>query len=122
MHIPKKAIISASTEEEAKHLLRFLHENGYRWHSGNSFDDTKWHIYRERTCYALEPNRRICYSPRAFYQKEIFSFDDSGDSAGMLDYIPNDPALRFISVEAFIAWCQGDDETAEPEIDLGDLL
>lgn len=47
-------VVNCRTEEEAKDLLLFFHENGCKWAAGNSLiDKNYWYEYSQRTCYHL---------------------------------------------------------------------
>lgn len=119
MYIPEKAIITAKTEEDAERLLDFLMENGYTWFESA----TRWSSYGESTCYNLEADKRVMFCGRDFYQNEIERMEDGEpDSYDEYSFIPEDPALRFISTDAFIALCCGGIEEESTDFDISALI
>lgn len=63
--IPSDIIVHTPTEAEAKELLGILHENGYKWHSGDCLlDVTYWDGYESKTCYRVvfDDAKTIAYS------------------------------------------------------------
>lgn len=118
MYIPEKAIITAKTEYEAERLLDFLTENGYTWFE----DATRWSRYGEDTCYNLEADKRVMFCDHNFYETEIERMEDGDpDSYDTYGFIPEDPALRFIATDAFIALCNGYEEDTG-DVDISDLM
>ena len=120
MYIPEKAIITARTQDESRRLLDFLIGNGYEWFK----DSTDWHVYKEHTCYNIEPDNRIMYATDIWYQDKCERMD-SGDFSiyNLREYVPEDPALRFISTDAFIALCCGhDSNTEDTDVDISTLI
>lgn len=54
--------IHVTTKEEATKLLEDLDQLGYKWCSGTSLlDHDMFEDHKERTCYAIEENKKISY-------------------------------------------------------------
>ena len=120
MYIPDKAIITAKTEAEAERLLDFLQSNGCTWLD----DSSRWSVYQEDMCYDIEPDKRIMFADRVFYEMEIDSLE-SGEQGPYDQYgfIPEDPALRFISTDDFISMCCGENtDAADSNVDISALM
>lgn len=102
--VPKRAIITASSSEEADSLLELLEECGYRWGPwGNC-----WDSHEANTCYSIEPNGEVLYCSRQWYEEH-------GPSDPCW---PDDPKFQFISAEDFMAICRGCEPKPESEIEI----
>lgn len=65
----EKVAVHTSTEEQAVVLLSKLNKRGYVWKGKyDLITTTHFGRHEEDTCYALEPNNRICYSSITWYQ------------------------------------------------------
>ena len=52
--IKENTVIHCETEEEAERILGMAHELGYKWHTGENYEnDTEWNIYKSTMCYYL---------------------------------------------------------------------
>ena len=50
----EKLCVNCETKEEAVEFLRYLHDEGYTWLSGDALINvTHWENYSSNTCYAL---------------------------------------------------------------------
>lgn len=115
MIIPPKAIIATPTRDKAQRLLSFLTANGYKW---GSIDIDTWDVYRVNTCFNLEPNGCVCYCDRDFYTNEIRDYDMGINDEYEDSWIPENSALRFISVDDFIALCSAEDDNSSVDISM----
>ena len=76
----KKIVVHTPTEEQAKALLTELDKNGYTWCGGDKLTTrTNYEVYKEDTCYALEPNNTIYYSLFTWYQSESYTIIEFND-------------------------------------------
>ena len=61
--------IHTATEDQAITLLKELEKRGYLWRGGGKLTtQTEYEDYKENTCYSLELDNTICYSPLDWYQ------------------------------------------------------
>lgn len=102
--VPKRAIITTSSSDEADSLLELLEECGYRWGASENC----WYIYEANTCYSIEPNGEVFYGSRRWYEE-----DGPSDPCW-----PEDPEFQFISAEDFMAICRGLEPKLESEIEI----
>lgn len=102
--VPKRAIITASSPEEADSLLELLEECGYRWRASRNW----WDHYEANTCYSIEPNGEVLFCSRKWYE-------ENGPSDPCW---PEDPEFQFISAEDFMAICRGLEPKLESEIEI----
>ena len=52
--IKPNTVIHCATEEEANRILGMAHELGYKWHTGENYENnTEWNCYNSTTCYYL---------------------------------------------------------------------
>ena len=102
--VPKRAIITTSSSDEADSLLELLEECGYRWCSSENW----WDKHKANTCYTIEPNGAVLYGSRKWFEK-------NGPSD--LSW-PDDPKFQFISAEDFMAICRGLEPKLESEIEI----
>ena len=50
----ENTVIHCETEEEANRILGMAHELGYKWNTGDNYEDnTEWNTYKSTTCYYL---------------------------------------------------------------------
>lgn len=50
--IKENTVIHCETEEEANRILGMAHELGYKWNTGDNYEDnTEWNTYKSTTCY-----------------------------------------------------------------------
>lgn len=118
MYIPEKAIITAKTEDEADRLLDFLTSNGWYWNGMSS-----WYIHEEDTCYNLEPDKRVCYSERSWYEGFIEEYNNGKQPESEAYFLPDDPNLLFISTDDFLFYCTNDEGYHyDHDIDMADLI
>ena len=76
----EKIAIHTPMKAQAITLLKALDERGYEWSSGDKLTtETNYEDYKENTCYALEPNNRICYGSFAWYQKYGYTIIEFSD-------------------------------------------
>lgn len=116
--IPDRAVITATTEDEALRLIKFLVDNGCRW--SYDVDRTNWDEENENTCYDIEPNKDIMHCFRQWYQDRVDEYDD-GDDVDDIGWLPEDRSWLFISTDEFIARCTGCDEDSV-DVDISDLM
>lgn len=102
--VPKRAIITTSSSEEADSLLELLEECGYRWGASENC----WYSYEANTCYSIEPNGEVLFGSRRWYEE-----DGPSDPCW-----PDDPEFQFISAEDFMAICRGLEPKLESEIEI----
>ena len=121
INIPNKAIIVAPTETDAFSLFVFLKTHEFRFGVVPvDPSDNCWDIHKRNTCYKIwrtKDSNIVTYSNRDFFERVCREYD-----RGMRyhPWVPEDPALRFISVDEFIEICMIDD--AALQIEIGDLL
>lgn len=64
--IPQTTVVHTPTEEEAKELLAFLHENGYKWCGDTSLLDDM----ENKIAYKIMGNKRVTHqTPKYFMDK-----------------------------------------------------
>lgn len=102
--VPKRAIITTSSSDEADSLLELLEECGYSWRSSRNW----WDQYEANTCYSIEPNGEVLFCSRKWYEE-----NGPSDSCW-----PDDPKFQFISAEDFMAICRGLEPKLESEIEI----
>lgn len=102
--VPKRAIITASSSDEADALLELLEECGYHWRAIKNW----WDLYEANTCYSIEPNGEVLFCSRKWYEEH-------GPSDPCW---PDDPEFQFISAEDFMAICRGCEPKPESEIEI----
>lgn len=102
--VPKRAIITTSSSDEAGSLLELLEECGYRWGASENC----WYSYEANTCYSIEPNGEVLFGSRRWYEEH-------GPSDPCW---PDDPKFQFISAEDFMAICRGLKPKLESEIEI----
>ena len=100
--VPKRAIITTSSSDEADSLLELLEECGYCWGAISNL----WDLYKADTCYTIEPNGEILFCSRQW-------FEEHGPFGPCW---PDDPKFQFISAEDFMAICRGLEPKLESEI------
>src|SRR5690554_3396558 len=61
--IKENTVIHCETEEEAERILDMAHELGYKWWTGENYENnTEWDIYKSKMCYdLLEGSYSDCY-------------------------------------------------------------
>ena len=71
----EKIVVHTPTEEQAKALLTELDKKEYTWSSGYKLTTrTNYEVYKkEDTCYNLELDKKVMYSPLSFYQSESYT-------------------------------------------------
>ena len=75
--IKQGMIINCKTELEAKELLGYLHEKGYKWAVGSSLEEkTEWGIYKELTCYVIKWDKKIKFSRQNLHENEYIRYTD----------------------------------------------
>ena len=76
-----KACIHCKTEEEAKELLRYAQEMGYKWCGGGSLDMyNNWDWYKEETCYYFENKKmKVEYSDLDYFKEDYKILDYTKD-------------------------------------------
>ena len=121
INIPNKAIITAPTEMDAISLFSFLKKHEFHF-GAVPIDplDNSWDIHGRSTCYKIwctNSGNIVSYSSRDFFERICREYDRGSRSR---PWIPEDPALRFISVDDFISLCMMGDITLK--IEVGDLL
>ena len=116
--IPDKAVITATTEDEALRLIKFLVDNGCRW--PYDIDRTNWDEEGENICYDIEPNKDIMHCFRQWYQDRVDEYDDDIDGDDIA-WLPEDRSWLFISTDEFIARCTVCDEDSG-DVDISALM
>lgn len=91
--VPKRAIITAPTRQEAKWLDEF-----FTRHGRNVNADEKWSIYKNDTCYNWD-GCNLSYCWRRWYE-EVEPAEQG--------WWPENPDLVFIGVDDYITYCEGD--------------
>jgi len=72
--------VHTPTEEQAITLLKALDKRGYEWCRGYKLtEETHYEVYKEDTCYALEPNNTIYYSLFTWYQRHDYTIIEFGE-------------------------------------------
>lgn len=119
MLITDKAIICAPTHEDAGLLFQFLGEHGYKFGARNAKEaqSTSWYYEKSNTCYNLEPDKHICFSSREYYETVVQQYRDGYGDEDILQYIPDSPEWIFISVQDFIAKCNGCESIQDVDIE-----
>lgn len=116
--IPDRAVITATTNDEALRLIKFLVDNGCQW--PYDIDYTNWDDEYENTCYDIERNKQIMHCSLQWYEDRISEYD-AGDHVEDGDWIPDDRSWLFISTDEFIARCTGCDEDSG-DVDISALM
>ena len=75
----EKIAIHTPTEEQAKELLKALDKRGYKWIGDKLTAITRYEVYKEDTCYSLELDNTIYYSPFTWYQSESYTIIEFKD-------------------------------------------
>ena len=75
----EKIAIHTATKDQAITLLKELDKRGYTWCSGDKLTTTHYEYENESTCYNLEPNNKIMYSPLDYYQQEYYAIIEFKD-------------------------------------------
>lgn len=81
----KKVAIHATTEDQAKVLLRELDKSGYEWASRDKLTtETYYGDYKQNTCYTFgksgwDWDNEVTYRSLDFYQKEGYTIIECGD-------------------------------------------
>ena len=119
MFIPEKAIICAPTNEDADLLFQFLGEHGYKFGARNAKEaqSTGWDCEKSNTCYNLEQDKHICFSSREYYEAAVQRYRAGYGDEDDLQYMPDSPEWIFISVQDFIAKCNGCESIQDIEIE-----
>lgn len=70
----KGKVVNCQTEEEAKEFLSFMHENGYKWCSGDTtISKTYWEVNRNNTVYYFDVvYEDISYGDKGMVDKEKY--------------------------------------------------
>lgn len=70
----KGKVVNCQTEEEAKEFLSFMHENGYKWCSGNTnISKNYWEVNRNNTVYYFDVvHEDISYGDKGMVDKEKY--------------------------------------------------
>lgn len=70
----KGKVVNCQTEEEAKEFLSFMHENGYKWCSGDTtISKTYWEVNRNNTVYCFDVvYEDISYGDKGMVDKEKY--------------------------------------------------
>lgn len=70
----KGKVVNCQTEEEAKEFLSFMHENGYKWCSGDTtISKTYWEVNRNNTVYYFDvAYEYISYGDKGMVDKEKY--------------------------------------------------
>ena len=70
--------IHCRTEEEARALIGWAYECGYKWMNGSPKEYTAFDAYGEYTCYSFYENGKITYADKAYFEeykkKEVIEF------------------------------------------------
>lgn len=67
----KGKVVNCQTEEEAKEFLSFMHENGYKWISGQSLKDKFCYCSDECTCYNTNNySMNVAVADKSYYKRE----------------------------------------------------
>lgn len=73
--LKENTVIHCETEEEANRILGMAHELGYKWHTGENYEDnTKWNSYRSTTCYYLFDGS---YSDYDYFKNKKYTINPS---------------------------------------------
>lgn len=115
MFIPQKAIIHLETKENAIRLDEFVRTHLNRTLYIGARED--W----ESICCDFEPGSDML--PKADisdYKKWIKDFELGNENFD--SWMPEDPGLRFISVDTYIALCLSDEVDDPSDMDISDLL
>lgn len=71
----EKLGIHCKNEEEAKKLCEAFDKMGKKWNSGNSYLETNWSYFLNKTCYLN--SRIICETMFCKYRKyKVYEFED----------------------------------------------
>lgn len=75
--------IHCNTEEKANALLKFLHENGFRWVGETPLTqyNNYWDSYEEKTCYEVNKDRTVAFADTNFF-KNYIEFEDILEEEG----------------------------------------
>lgn len=67
----KGKVVNCQTEEESKEFLSFMHENGYKWISGQSLKDKSCYYRDECTCYNTNNYpMNVAFADKSYYKRE----------------------------------------------------
>lgn len=67
----KGKVVNCQTEEEAKEFLSFMHENGYKWISGQSLKDKFCYSRDEYTCYNTNNHPMdVAVADKSYYKRK----------------------------------------------------
>ena len=73
-------VVHCRTKEQARALLRFMHDKGMKWFSGASLKETKYNRYNADTSYNFNEGRSVSYTSIHFYYNtryKILSFEEA---------------------------------------------
>lgn len=71
----KKLAIHCDIEEKAKKLCKAFDKMGKKWNSGNSYLETNWSYFLDKTCYLN--SRIICDTMFCKYKKyKVYEFEE----------------------------------------------
>ena len=118
MNIPEKAIIVVRGSYEARIIATFIKEN---------LDKNVINCSNNEFCIDLQTlpsTTNTCgWADLEFYEGACEAYDDGCEKyqGSKLDFIPSDPNLRFMSVDAFISLCTYE-KGVDCQIEVGDLL
>ena len=116
MNIPQKAIIVVNTPEENRRLADFLGLHIGKKVRSNACDGECVDLD------LMDGTEYLGWADRDWYEAacDVYDRGESSFSGIKLTFIPDDPLLRFISVDDFIAFCH--DEILDCSVEVGDLL
>lgn len=73
--IKANTVVHCETEEEAERILGMAHELGYKWHTGENYENyTEWNIYKSAMCYYLFDGS---YSDCGYFKKNDYTITPS---------------------------------------------
>ena len=79
--IKANTVIQCETEQEANRILGMAHELGYKWWTGESYEDnTEWDIYKSKMCYDLLEGS---YSTYDYFKNKNYSIIPSTQIADL---------------------------------------
>lgn len=83
--IGQKIAIHCPTEDDAKEVLRILHENGCEWYSGATLvSSPKWQHYQSQTAYEIADGRgdilgTVTWDHKSYFQDNNYTILAASD-------------------------------------------
>lgn len=115
MFIPQKAIVHLETKENAIRLDEFVRKHLNRTLDIGTKED--WGM----ACCDFEPaSESLPQADIDNYEKWVKDFESGNKS--FESWVPEDPGLRFISVDTYIALCLSDEIEDSGDMNIEDLL